>query len=134
MRFRFGQKVGRPECPYLKRWTFECCKFSIRLHHWLSGDDDRALHDHPWNFYGIVLKGSYTDITENGKEHMPFGKIFYRDAEHKHTVDTNGCWTLIITGPVIRRWGFWVRNKSKTKDVWFKAKRYFLKNGYHPCK
>ncbi len=134
MRVKFGEKLGNPTCPYLQRWTLEIYNlFSIRLHRWFRGDDERALHDHPWNFYGIVLKGSYTDLTEEGREEMPTGKVFYRDAEHKHTVETKGCWTLVLTGPVIRKWGFWLRNKSKTADVWFKAKRYFIKHGHHPC-
>ncbi len=127
------QKLGDLKCPYLHRWVLDCRWFSIRLHHWLRGDDPRALHDHPWNFIVVVLKGSYWDVTANGRQLMSPGTVQYRNALHKHTVDTKGCWTLVLTGPVIRPWGFWVRNRSNTRDVWFKAKRYFIKKGHHPC-
>lgn len=127
------QKLGRSECPYLERWVLNLKIISIRLHHWNYGDDDRAFHDHPWNFWGIVLKGSYIDDNPEGEEEMPQWKTFYRKAEHKHTVKTNGCWTLLICGPEIREWGFFVLNKSQTNLIWHKAKRYFLKNGHHQC-
>lgn len=132
MNFLWGQKVGKPECPYLKRWVFDFGLFSIRLHKWNFGDDPRAFHDHPWNFVILVLKGSYIDVSPNGEELMSPGKIVYRKAEHRHTVKTKGCLTLLITGPEKRKWGFWVKNKSG-KDIWFKAKRYFIKHNHHPC-
>lgn len=127
-----AQKLGKKECPYLTRWVLDFKLFSIRLHHWHFGDDPRSFHDHPWHFFGIVLIGSYFDLTVSGRENMPTGKVFFRNAHHKHTVETKGCWTLIFTGPEIREWGFWIKN-TKGRDVWFKAKRYFLKRGHHEC-
>jgi len=127
-----NQKLGKHECPYLTRWVLDLRLFSIRLHHWHFGDDPRHFHDHPWAFLGIVLKGSYEDVTPQGEEHMHCGKVFFRRPTHKHTVKTKGCVTLIVTGPSIRPWGFWLKNKSG-KDIWFKAKRYFIKYGHHPC-
>jgi hypothetical protein len=38
-----------------------------------------------------------------------------------------GCWTLLLTGPKVRRWGFWVSKKFK------KSNKYFLGHGSHPC-
>ena len=60
----WGQELGKPECPYLKRWVINFGKFSIRLHHWIGSDDPRYMHDHAWGFYTFVLKGGYTDVTE----------------------------------------------------------------------
>jgi len=107
--------------------------FSIRLHHWNFGDDPRAHHDHPWWFIVLVLKGSYTDVSPSGSQEMNRWSLAYRPASHRHTVVTKGCWTLLLCGPEKREWGFWVMNKSKTNEVWFKAKRYFIKHGHHPC-
>ena len=132
MKWHWRQKLGKPECPYLERWVFDFYFFSIRIHHWFFGDDPRHFHDHGWDFAGIVLSGSYVDVNPNGRELMNTGKVFYRKAEHRHTVETSGCWTLLITGKEKREWGFWLKNKSG-KDIWFKAKRYFLKKGSHPC-
>jgi len=35
--------------PYLERWII-WLGFTIRLHKFHKGDDDRAFHDHPWWF------------------------------------------------------------------------------------
>ena len=125
----WGQKLGKPECPYMRRWVLNFYLFSVRLHHWYSSDDQRFAHDHPWNFITLVLKGSYEDITEDGSEMLTFGSIRYREASHKHKVKVakNGCWTFLITGSFSRRWGFWVKNK------WIEQRRYFFKFGQHPC-
>lgn len=113
---------------YLQRWYIETPFFSIRLHHWLHSDDDRHLHDHPWNFITIILKGSYTDVSENGKELMHIGKIAYRSATHKHYVKIDkDCWTILFTGPKIRKWGFWIGERFR------KANKYFFMNGPHTC-
>lgn len=104
--------------------------FSIRLHHWLHSDDDRAYHDHTWNFFTFILSGGYTDVTPGlGEERMEAGDIAYRTANHKHTVkvDPGGCWSLLLTGPKIRNWGFWRRGK------WVKHNKYFLEEGAHIC-
>jgi hypothetical protein len=104
--------------------------FSLRLHHWHSSDDDRNFHDHPYSFYTVVLKGSYTDVSDNGEHLMLPGRVTYRPAEYRHYVKVpdGGCWTLLLTGPVVRKWGFWVRGKFR------KANKYFLMYGHHPCK
>lgn len=35
----------------------------IYLHHILRSDHDRALHNHPWTFRSIILKGGYREFT-----------------------------------------------------------------------
>ena len=39
-------------------WWFP---WSIRVHHILREDNDRDLHDHPWNARTIILRGWYTE-------------------------------------------------------------------------
>lgn len=132
MQFLWNQKLGDPNNPYLYRWVADFDLFSIRLHKWVCGDDPRHLHDHPWNFIVWVLKGSYFDVSKDKRELMNAGKICFRKALHAHTVETKGCWTLVLTGPEIRRWGFYTLNKTGGK-IWLKAKRYFIKYGHHQC-
>lgn len=132
MNFKWNQKLGNPAAPYLYRWVADFNLFSIRLHHWICGDDPRHFHNHSWNFYVFVLKGSYFDVTEHGRELMRRGSLTFRAANHAHTVETKGCWTLVLTGPVIQRWGFFTLNKTGGK-IWLKAKRYFIKYGTHQC-
>lgn len=126
-----GEKLGKPECPYMRRWVINFHFFSIRIHHWYSSDDDRAFHDHPWWFITLILRGSYKDISPDGVEFMYPGKIKLRPALHRHTVKVSpgGCWTVMITGMQIRRWGFWIRNGTK----FVKSNKYFLEHGHHPC-
>lgn len=127
--FKWREQLGLPDCPYLIRWRLETPWGSVRLHHWLSHDDDRALHDHPWDFVTFVLRGGYTDSGKYTEEHLRAPAIKYRSATHQHTVhpDPGGCWTIIFTGPKVRNWGFWV------KDKFVKMNKYFLTYGHHPC-
>jgi hypothetical protein len=126
---KWAEQLGLPDCPYLIRWRFETRWGSIRLHHWLSPDDDRAFHDHPWWFVTFVLRGGYTDSTPTGPDHLHAGSVRYRPAEHQHTVipDRGGAWTVIITGPRIRAWGFWPTGR------FVKANKWFASRGHHPC-
>lgn len=127
--FTWKEQLGRSECPYMERWVLNLRLFSIRLHHWYSSDDPRYRHDHQWNFLTFILKGGYTDVTDSCREKMSPGTIKYRSAIHKHTTEVwpGGCWTIIITGPIIRKWGFWVNGKFK------KSNKFFLEHGHHPC-
>lgn len=126
---KMNEKLGVTGCEYLVRWRFETPWGSIRLHHWIGPDDDRARHDHPWSFVTFVLRGGYTDLSPAGDQHLKAPAVQYRNAEHQHTVvpDSGGAWTIIVTGPKIRSWGFWVAGKFK------KANKYFLTYGHHPC-
>jgi hypothetical protein len=129
IKFGWQEKLGLPECPYVIRWRVETPWFSIRLHRWLGPDDDRHFHDHPWSFVTLVLRGGYTDKNPDGGEHLAAGQVRLRHAEHRHTVvpDPGGAWTIILTGPKVRTWGFWVDGKFR------KARKYFGRYGHHPC-
>ncbi len=126
---RWAEKL-RPACPYMKRWVLDLGLFSLRVHHWYSSDDDRHFHDHPWPFATLVLKGGYTDVSPAGSDALRAGSVRRRPAEWQHTVKVNpsGCWTVMATGPQLRRWGFWVNGKFK------RSNKYFLEHGHHPCK
>lgn len=123
------QKLGRPECKYLERWVIDFGLFAIRIHHWFSSDDQRNFHDHPFWFWTFVLKGGYTDVSPQGNQRMTRGTHAFRRAEHQHTVrvDPGGCWTILLTGPEVRQWGFWVKGKFRKRN------KYFFEHGHHPC-
>lgn len=125
----WGQHLGLSSCPYMKRWVLDFGLFSIRLHKWISSDDDRAYHDHPWWFLTTVIYGSYVDISPLGEDNLHMGSIRFRHARHQHTVKiiTPNTWTLLITGKPSRRWGFWVKGKLIKRD------KYFAVYGHHPC-
>jgi hypothetical protein len=102
---------------------------SVRVHHWLSADDDRAFHDHPWWFLTIVLRGGYVDQSPAGEDEVFAPAVRFRHALHRHTVypGPRGAWTLVITGPRKRSWGFWRDGKFRKANKWFSTW------GHHPC-
>jgi hypothetical protein len=127
--FRWKEGIGMSYCPYMYRWVFNFYFFSIRIHHWLRSDDKRAFHDHPWSFITIVTKGSYTDVSESGKEVLTRGSIRYRVHNHKHYVEVpeSGCWSVLLTGRPNHKWGFLKDGKYMKKN------KYFKKHGHPAC-
>lgn len=127
--------IGGADNPYLLRWWMipRNKLFNVYLHLFLRSDDDRALHDHPWANASIILRGQYVEHRiEAGGIHAhiprwagdwhirPSGKI-----AHRVELTDGPCWSLFITGPVYREWGFhcpergWVHWKDFTdaRDV-----------------
>lgn len=130
-RFRWAQEIGPPDCPIMRRWIFQTPLGSIRLHHFLRPDDQRHLHDHPWWFLTFVIFGGYTDVTLINniryEDKLKIGSIRLRSAYHTHLVETDNSWTLVITGRLKRKWGFWTERGFK------KVADYFTEFGYAPC-
>lgn len=116
--------VGGAISPYLMRWWLIPRNrwFNVYLHKFVRDDEDRALHDHPWPSLSIVLAGGYYDIHEGPDKSLVRrwygpGSIVIRKATSAHRVelatswhpDRNSpieAWTLFITGPTVREWGF----------------------------
>lgn len=106
------------------------------IHHMRCDDDDRALHDHMYHNCSIVLRGTYGEVTHGRKTMRWFrkhkkefaglpqaqssfglptiklsreaGSIVFRrpGTPHRLTVEKGPVWTLFITGPRVRQWGF----------------------------
>lgn len=102
--------IGSPDDPYLRRWWIVPRNrwFNIYLHQILKSDDDRALHDHPWWNVSFILLGGYIEHTPRGKHNRKVGSVVFRKATaaHRLEIKTTPAWTLFITGPRIRQWGF----------------------------
>lgn len=131
----WGKRLGLPECPYVRRWKLEIPHLgSVRVHHWTGRDDDRAHHDHPWWFLTFVIKGAYEDCSpgepgEPGRiEWLSAPAVRFRRAEHRHyVVPQKEAWTILVTGPKTRSWGFWQGGKFRKSNKWFASQ------GHHPC-
>jgi hypothetical protein len=107
--------IGGAEHPYMQRWWIIPRNrfFNVYLHHFLRSDDDRALHDHPWWNVSLLLDGAYVEhtIAAGGVQHAIrycACELKFRTAKSAHRVEiTDGpTWSLFITGPAIRNWGF----------------------------
>ena len=105
--------------------------FSIKLHRIYRPDQQRDLHDHPWNFLSIVLRGEY--VEDVPCLHKVYAQKAYREVRHirwfnwKKAEDLHAIswvsrspvWTLVVTGPRRRVWGFFVE-KLKQWVAWDK--------------
>lgn len=107
--------IGPAGDVYMRRWYVipRNSLFNIYLHHFLRSDDDRALHDHPWWNASILIEGKYVEhtVAAGGVHHRVeycAGDFKLRGAKYAHRIElTSGlCWTLFVTGPLLRTWGF----------------------------
>ena len=104
--------IGGDDRPYLLRWWLIPRNpiFNVYLHLFLRSDDDRALHDHPWANLSILLQGRYVEHTPEGERILSAGAWRLRLlGSIRHRVELmpgETCWTLFITGPRYRDWGF----------------------------
>jgi hypothetical protein len=124
--------IGGSERPYLRRWFVIPRNpiFNIYLHEFLRSDDDRALHDHPWSNLSCLLRGEYLEhtIAAGGIENravLRAGDFRFRwtgRLAHRIELLSGPCFTLFITGPRYREWGFhcaqrgWVHWKEFTAE------------------
>lgn len=111
--------IGSPYDPYMQRWWVIPRNkiFNIYLHKISADDDDSACHDHPWCNISIPLKGKILEHRYGKKSRYmkPF-RIYFRRPKSAHMLEIgrkmntepNGkyAWTLFITGPKVREWGF----------------------------
>jgi hypothetical protein len=128
IQFRWKEKLGLLESPYLYRWTF--FGYSIRLHHWIKSDDRRYYHDHACDLISIIIKGWYYNVTpdQNNKRVFTLAKAWhprYMNALQRHYLDIpeSGAWTILLCGRPYHKWGFYVNNHR------WRPLRYFHKFG-----
>ncbi|MGU3650626.1 hypothetical protein [Mycolicibacterium sp. A43C] len=64
------QVIGGSDRPYLRRWYVipRNPVLNVYVHQFLRSDDDRALHDHPWWFVSVILKGAYVEVSEQPEQ------------------------------------------------------------------
>ena len=118
---RVGQK------PYLIRYYLflkerKWFPFNIFLHKFLQGDPDE-LHDHPWPYLTIILKGGYWEVTPKGRFWRGPGSFRFAGPKSLHRVELEkgiSAWTLFIPGPKTRDWGFIVDGKWMRNEKYFK--------------
>jgi hypothetical protein len=125
LRFGFAHDlVEEADEAYLERWII-WCGFSLRIHKFHKGDDDRAFHDHPWWFITFPLTG-YTEFTPNkDPAFVKPWRFYFRSSSHRHIVKLNSnrpVWTLILTGKNQRTWGFWENDRFSRACNWLASK------------
>ena len=139
----FLTKIGRQRIvldrqsnePYLERYYLflkdrKRFPFNVFLHRFLKSDPD-DVHDHPWPYATLILKGGYYEwiplfnsngekVSEIAKWRAP-GHFRFCGANSYHRIELDPgveTWTLFIPGPQKREWGFLV------KDKWVHNEKY----------
>lgn len=124
---------GEDRLVYLRRWWVIRRNrfFNVYLHNMIL-DDDATLHDHPYASLSLVLTdglqeryclqpgwddlmrvprldGSQGPIELRMRFRSPrAGDLVYRSSRLAHQlIVKEPAWTLFVTGPRVREWGFW---------------------------
>ena len=144
----FLERIGRKRIvmdrqsdePYLERYYLflkdrDRFPFNVFLHKFLKGDPD-DVHDHPWPYATLILKGGYYEwlpqfdskgnkIAEMCVWRGPGSfRICSANSYHRIELDPSvTAWTLFMPGPKKQDWGFLVNNK------WIQHEQY-LKERY----
>lgn len=143
----YASHIGAPGNIYMRRFIL-LLPFglgTIRLHNIMRSDDDRHLHDHPFDFTSFLLNGGYIEAvpcescggTRVERDHAgvshpcqdcwdgrrrnvwPRFSIVRRSAEALHSLTLERpVWTLVFAGPKRRDWGF------DTEIGWISNERY----------
>ncbi len=113
---------------YLRRWHVlpKNPLFNVYLHHVQGNDPDEHLHDHPWLYnYSVVLRGEIDETLPDRHRVLREGSITGRMSRAPHRLDlrSEDSVTLFITGPKIRKWGFY------TDRGWIASDDYLSANG-----
>jgi hypothetical protein len=112
--------------PYMRRYYLRqrSRHGDIRLHHILASDDDRHLHDHPWDFWSYMLTGRYLEHTPDAVVEHRAPTLIYRAATDPHRLELpdGPVWTYVITGPLRRRWGFHTEQGWVPYDQYLRAR------------
>lgn len=120
--------------PYLVRYYLflrerKKFPFNITLHKILKSDEP-TLHDHPWSYATLILKGGYWEWIPNdtgvpvgvwrGPGHFRIRKpddLHWLELEQDEHGKEIPCWSLFFMGPKKKEWGFlkdqkWIHNET----------------------
>lgn len=134
--------------PYLERfyivprwWSLGL--FNVVIHRFHRSDSTHdGLHDHPWPFLSIILKGGYWEwvlvnrrdvVKHHAHEKIKArrrgeGDFVFAHPWHLHRVELfqnmeGEVWTMVIFGPRIRSWRFLVDGKFYPWREWIGIRR-----------
>lgn len=133
--FLIREIISREGVVHFRRYRFlETPWLRLYLHQILESDKDFDLHDHPWSFYSLILRGHYEEkLSVPGWQDMGGasdyvlnqctpGTLNHREATQPHCINQvfAPTWTLVFAYGKRREWGFhteygWVDHKTYRK-------------------
>jgi hypothetical protein len=126
--------------PYLERYYLflkerERFPFNVFLHKFLKSDPD-DVHDHPWPYATLILKGGYYEwLPQFDQQGRKIGelqvwrgpgsfRISRANSFHRIELDPGvTAWTLFMPGIKQRDWGFLVKNKWVQWEQYLKQRK-----------
>jgi hypothetical protein len=102
---------------YLHRWHILPRNpwLNVYLHRFVGSDS--AIHDHPWWSVSFLLRGELWERWRTPAHdrvllrlrRVPWLRPVLRSPTYAHalTLTRGPAWTIFVTGPVVREWGFW---------------------------
>ncbi len=126
--------------PYLERYYLflrdrEQFPFNVFLHKFLKSDPD-DVHDHPWPYATVILKGGYWEwiphfdtVGRKTGEYQVWrgpGHVRISKANSFHRIELDPditAWTLFMPGPKQRDWGFLVKNQWVQWEQYLKQRK-----------
>lgn len=100
---------------YLTRWrVIQTPLGGLYVHRYTGPDPRPTLHDHPWRFLSIVLRGGYVErrldpVTMTVDEEHVVRHVNYVRAGDAHSIRRllrPTTWTLLLVGRRVRTWGY----------------------------
>lgn len=122
---------------YLRRWWLVKTPWGgIALHKMSAPDARSTLHDHPFGFVSIVLRGGYWERRLDPKTmYVWLRRVARVNVMSKYgahaivDIERTPTWTLLLIGRHRRTWGFWER--SPIDGVWVWTKHDAFDSGHY---
>jgi len=112
---------------YLIRWRVVQTPWGGLYVHRFERPDPRAtLHDHPWPFLAVVLRGGYVErrldpetmkVNEDRSVRW-FNRMRTHDAHAIVRLLRVPTWTVLLVGRRVRTWGYWEPSPRSDRPVW----------------
>lgn len=135
---------------HFQRWRFiDLPWFGVYIHRILQSDDDFHLHNHPWNYFSVVLDGDGLEINEEWvPENLNPGFYTFHKRSRYHQIEVhNPLTTFFVRGKKywsdkkegISNWGYCVDGEfvhhlryreMKREQLFDSPDNIFLLEGY----
>lgn len=134
---------------YLDRWGVEHDRLGgIFLHKMSAPDPGEHLHDHPWWFASLIVKGGYTENRAAARVAGDWHtwrselrrcwsiRVMRLDESHRITAIDGETWTVVLHGQRRRSWGFFLPDSwmhyVEYDETWRAEHRDLWNEVHHP--
>ena len=120
---------------HFRRWEIISTRwFSIYIHGIYAADEDLHLHNHPWNYCSIILKGSFVEEQKTKEGKIVFNQLRFldcvtRNKKYYHKIRsliTPEVYTLFIVTKDTDEWGYDVDGKHIDYQTYRTIKNDFI--------